>query len=368
MDLIDTLRGIGQKIERLRPNIQTEEATKNSLVLPFLNALGYDIFDPMEVVPEFTADVSQMGTKKGEKVDYCVVKDGKPVILIECKKIGSNLDNEHASQLFRYFHTTTSKVGILTNGDTYRFFTDLEETNKMDSKPFFEFTMTETSEADALEIKRFSKAHFDHSSIAVAALELKYTTSVKATIAEEFANPSDEFVRFFAKKSYTGVVNQRVLDQFSTILRRALPEFINEKINDRLKTAMSLSPAVIEQVPIPAVSVKDDDEVVTTPAETEAFLTVKAILNSNGMDGKRAALRDKQTYCSVLLDDNNRRPICRFYFNNPSNKQIEIFHNGKDAPEKHPIQSLEDIFKFSDKIVASAKQYDKTSSGTNETV
>ncbi len=361
MDLIDTLRGIGQKIERLRPNIQTEEATKNSLVLPFLNALGYDIFDPMEVVPEYTADVSQMGTKKGEKVDYCVVKDGKPVILIECKKIGANLDNEHASQLFRYFHTTTSKVGILTNGDTYRFFTDLEETNKMDSKPFFEFTMTDTSEADAHEVKRFSKAHFDHSAIAVAALELKYTTSVKATIAEEFTNPSDEFVRFFAKKSYSGVVNQRVLDQFSAILRRALPEFINEKITDRLKTAMSLSSLTLEPVIVENAPISEEPEkknIVTTADEYEAFYAVKAILNSGGFDGKRAILKDQQTMCLVLLDNKITRPICKFHFNRANNRQIEVFPSGKDTPEKYPLQSLDDIFVYADKIIASAKQYE----------
>jgi hypothetical protein len=344
----------------LRPNIHTEEATKNSLVLPFINALGYDIFDPMEVVPEFTADISQMGTKKGEKVDFAIVKENKPIILIECKKIGSNLDNDHASQLFRYYHTTPARIGILTNGEIYRFFTDLEETNKMDSKPFFEFNMSDVSELDSVEIKRFSKQHFDHTSIATAALELKYTTGVKAIIADEFTKPSEDFTRFIAKRLYPGVVTQKVVDQFSAILKRALPEFINDKINERLKTAMALSS---EQAPVIVAPVVVQDEsdknaVVTTSIEYEAYYTIKAILNGAGFDGKRAAIKDQQSYCSVLLDNNNRRPICRFYFNNVNNKQLEVYPNGKDAPEKFPIQTLEELFTHADKIVMSAKQYD----------
>ncbi|MFN8359069.1 MAG: type I restriction endonuclease [Candidatus Kapaibacterium sp.] len=361
MDLIDTLRGLGQKIERLRPNIQTEEATKNSLVLPFLNALGYDIFDPMEVVPEFTADISQMGTKKGEKVDFAIVRDGKPIMLIECKKIGANLDNDHASQLFRYYHTTSAKIGILTNGDTYRFFSELEEPNKMDSKPFFECTMSDVSESDAVEIKRFSKQLFDINVIAAAALELKYTTSVKAILAEEFTKPSDDFVRFFAKKSYSGMVNQRVIDQFSAILRRAIPEYINEKITDRLKTAMALSSVTIETATVetPIVATEQEKKTfVTTAEEYEAYYSIKAILNSGGFDGKRAVLKDQQTLCLVLLDNKSTTPICKFYFNNPKNKQIELFHNGKNSPEKFAIQTLDDIFPLADKIVMSAKQYE----------
>jgi len=132
MDFKDQIKQLGERVIRLKDQIQTEEATKNAFIMPFIQALGYDVFNPLEVVPEFTADI---GIKKGEKVDYAIMKEGQPIILIECKWWGDNLD-VHNSQLFRYFHTTKSKFGLLTNGIQFRFYTDLMETNKMDEKPF----------------------------------------------------------------------------------------------------------------------------------------------------------------------------------------------------------------------------------------
>ena len=109
-------------VEKIRntpkENIQTEEATKMAFIAPFLNLLGYDVFNPSIVVPEFVADV---GSKKGEKVDYAIMDNGKPLILIEAKSVHENLDN-HNNQLVRYFTVTDAKFGILTNGIEYRFF------------------------------------------------------------------------------------------------------------------------------------------------------------------------------------------------------------------------------------------------------
>ena len=112
-DLIDAIRSIAAKIEKSRSLVQTEEATKNAFVMPFIAALGYDVFDPTEVTPEMVADV---GVKKGEKIDYAVMRDGKPIMLFECKHHGANLDTEHASQLYRYFSVTEGRVAVLTNG------------------------------------------------------------------------------------------------------------------------------------------------------------------------------------------------------------------------------------------------------------
>ena len=134
----DDLKNLGKRVTNLKDNIATEEATKTSLIMPFFASLGYDIFNPTEFVPEFTADV---GIKKGEKVDYAVVLDGKPMILVEAKSINEVL-TKHDSQLFRYFGTTESKFGILTNGKEYKFFTDLDEPNKMDLTPFLSIDIT----------------------------------------------------------------------------------------------------------------------------------------------------------------------------------------------------------------------------------
>ena len=133
MDFADQITALASRIHKQLDHIQTEEATKNALILPFINALGYNVFDPTEVVPEFTADV---GIKKGEKVDYAIKLDGKVIMLFECKQVGAALSRAHASQLFRYFTVTEARVGVLTNGVTYLFFSDLEEPNKMDERPF----------------------------------------------------------------------------------------------------------------------------------------------------------------------------------------------------------------------------------------
>lgn len=133
MEINEKIYNLADRIKQLKSNIQTEEATKQSFILPFFQVLGYDVFNPLEFVPEFTADV---GIKKHEKVDYAILKDGEPLILIEAKSCTEKLD-KHASQLFRYFGTTKAKFAILTNGIVYNFYTDLEQPNIMDSQPFY---------------------------------------------------------------------------------------------------------------------------------------------------------------------------------------------------------------------------------------
>jgi predicted type IV restriction endonuclease len=113
MDFIDQLRVLSARIKNTKDIVQTEEATKNAMVMPFIQILGYNPFDPLEVTPELVADV---GTKKGEKVDYAILKDSKPIIIFECKKSGGDLSISHAGQLFRYLHVTEAKFGVLTNG------------------------------------------------------------------------------------------------------------------------------------------------------------------------------------------------------------------------------------------------------------
>jgi len=160
--------------------------------MPFIQALGYDVFNPLEVVPELTADV---GTKKGEKVDYAIMRDGKPSIIFECKKAGEELSINHASQLFRYFHVTESKFAVLTNGVCYKFFTDLDEPNKMDEKPFLEFDLLDFTDHDIVELKKFNKNIFDVNVITGTAEDLKYTRSIKNLLLTWMNNPSDELIK-----------------------------------------------------------------------------------------------------------------------------------------------------------------------------
>ncbi len=131
MDFKDTIKQLADRIEKLKDNIQTEEATKNAFIMPFINALGYDVFNPLEVLPEMTCDI---GTKKGEKIDYAIMKDDQPILLIECKHWKQDL-NLHDNQLLRYFNVSKAKFGLLTNGIIYRFYTDLKEPHLTEKIP-----------------------------------------------------------------------------------------------------------------------------------------------------------------------------------------------------------------------------------------
>lgn len=345
MDLIDELNKISESIDKQKEKLLTEEATKTALILPFIKALGYDIFDPSEIVPEFNADV---GTKKGEKVDYAIMIDDKPAILFECKSCNSNLDKEHASQLYRYFSTTEAKFGILTNGIQYLFFTDIEEPNKMDSKPFFEFNMNDIRPDIVKELKKFTKSAFDLDEILYSASELKYTREIKKILGHELESPSEEFVRFFAKKVYPGILTSNVKEKFEGITKIALNQFIKDQVNSRLKSALDASDdkeESKEKIEDPIATSKS--KIITTEDEWEGFYVIRAIL-SEKIDVDRIAIRDKISYCGILLDDNNRKPICRLHFNT-SQKYLGLLDENKKE-EKIPIEAVKDIYNHSEKL------------------
>jgi hypothetical protein len=366
VDFVDQIKVLAAKIPSLSVNIKTEEATKNALVMPLINILGYNVFDPTEVVPEFTTDY---GTKKGEKVDYAIFRDGKPIILIECKNIDADLDTVHASQLFRYFTVSEAKIGILTNGIIYRFFTDIDAPNKMDEKAFLEINLLDIKEPLINELKRFKKESFNADDLASVACDLKYTKEIKLILANEINNPSEEFVKFFAKKVKDGVFTQSVKEKFTIITKNAMNQFINDRINERLKFAMSedsLTSNLKEYVqvsssnegkesPSPEVLNDSPDEIVTTGEELEGYYIIKAILREN-LDLKRIAIRDKKSYCGVLLDDNNRKPICRMYFNTKQ-KYLGFFTDNKNE-EKVSIENLNEIYNYAEKLKSTIINYE----------
>ena len=254
MDFIDNLRQFALQASKRIGQIRNEEATKTSLVMPFFQqVLGYDVFNPDEFVPEFTADV---GIKKGEKVDYCIQIDGSPVILVEAKSCGESLE-KHDSQLFRYFVTTPAKFGILTNGIIYKFYTDLEERNKMDFTPFLELDILSLKDALVPELKRFCKSNFDATEIFNRASELKYSGEIKKYFTEQLGDPSDEFVRFMISCTFEGVKTATVVEKFRPIVKSSLNSLISEMMNDRITTALK-NEAVAVAEPEPNLEVADD--------------------------------------------------------------------------------------------------------------
>ena len=358
MDFIDQLRVLANRIHNTKAIIQTEEATKNAMVMPFIQALGYNVFDPLEVTPELVADV---GTKKGEKVDYAILRDGKPIMLFECKKSGGDLNINHASQLFRYFHVTEARFGVLTNGLVYRFYTDLEHPNKMDEKPFFEFNILDFKDRDVDELKKFAKVAFDLDTILTTANDLKYTRAIQTKLAEWMTNPSEDVVRLLSSdllgaKRFTPAIK----DQFTVITKQAFEQFIGERINDRLKGAMT--PEVISIAEKPSASEQEvessttnEPKIVTSNEELEGFHTVRAIVR-NLVATKRIVMRDAQSYCAIILDDNNRKPICRLRFNNAQKLRLGLF-NAQKEEEQVTLESVDDLYKYADQICATVALY-----------
>lgn len=355
MDIKDQIKQIADRVIKLKEQIATEEATKNAFIMPFLQALGYDVFNPLEVVPEFVADI---GLKKGEKIDYAIFNEGTPTILIECKHWNQNL-NVHDGQLLRYFHVSKARFGILTNGIVYKFYSDLIAPNKMDEKPFFEFNITELKDNHFEEIKKFHKSYFDVDNIINTASDLKYTSELKTLIANELSNPSADFVRLLAKSIYPGVITAKVLEQFTILTKKSASQLLSDQITNRLKTALSKENEISNEpensVSESPIKQEQESKVITTEEEVEGYMVVKSILRKY-VGANRIVFRDAQSYFAILLDDNNRKTICRLYFG--KRKQIGIFDEQKNET-KFELNNIDEIFNYEEKLVNVVGFYDK---------
>jgi hypothetical protein len=354
VDLIDQLNALASRIRTTKDLIQTEEATKNAMVMPFIQILGYNVFDPTEVTPELIADI---GTKKGEKVDYAILRDGKPIMPFECKKSGGDLHINHAGQLFRYFHVTASRFGVLTNGLKYRFFTDLEQPNKMDNTPFFEFDILDFKERDVEELKKFAKTSFDVDTILNTASDLKYTRAIQERLNEWVINPPDEFVRLLSVDLLAGRrFTPTLKDQFTQITKRAFEQLLSERINVRLKGAMAAESPLVAEHSVPIISLAvTEPEVDTSPEEIEGLHIIRSILR-DVVSPRRIVMRDNLSYCAILLDDNNRKPVCRLRFNNAQKLAVGIFGQDK-AEERFSLDVIDDLYNFADRLRATVTMH-----------
>jgi hypothetical protein len=354
MDFKDSIKQLSERVVKLKDNLQTEEATKNALIMPFLQSLGYDVFNPLEVMPEYTCDI---GTKKGEKIDYAIFKEDQPIVLMECKHWKQDLVL-HDNQLLRYFHVSKAKFGVLTNGIIYKFYTDLEVPNKMDEKPFLEINLLDLRNNQIDELKKFHKTYFDLDNILNSASELKYTGELKNVINAEFTNPSPELVKLFAKQVYDGIITPKLLEQFTVLVKKSISILISDTISDRLKSALKSESDEGEKEQQTKESNEPEireSKIITTDEEMEAFFIIKSILRQH-IPCSRITYRDAQSYFAIFIDDNNRKPVCRMYLNSATNKQIAFI--GEDKKEvKSKIESLDDIYLFSDQLKSSIEKY-----------
>lgn len=382
MEIAERAQALALKIRKQKASIETEEATKTAFVMPFIGTvLGYDVFDPHEVIPEFTADV---GTKKGEKIDYAIVHNGQVQVLVEVKKINDPLRIEHASQLFRYFAVTNARIAILTNGETYEFYTDLDAPNRMDSKPFLVLNFSNVDETLLPELAKLTKESFDLDSVISAAGELKYIGQLKRILASQFKDPEDEWVKFLTTRVYEGSFTQRIRDQFAPLVNKAAYQFLNEQVNERLKNALG-GPGAYVSVSNSTTELEDQVEpnpnrseltgesnpgdrkfdTITTEEELDGYRIVRAIVCSE-VPIARIVARDTKTYFGVLLDDNNRKPIARLWFNR-SKKYLGVFDENK-VETRIAIDGIEDIYHHADQLRKTVSRYISNSALANAPV
>lgn len=327
---------------------------KTAIILPFFQALGYDVFNPSEVMPEFISDA--VG-KKGEKVDYAIKVDDQIRILVECKSLTTRLEKVHLSQLFRYFTVTSARFAILTNGQQFQFYSDLEEPNKLDSRPFFVFDITDYPPQSLLELKKFEKGEFDVEGILATADRLKYTALVKAEINKLIEDPSEDFTRVISSALHDGRWTAATAERFGGFVRTAFREVIRDSVHSRLSSALAESDLTGDEGVNDIASV---DEIITTEEEREGFLMIRAIVRDT-ISANRVIIRDQKSYCGVLIDDNNRRPLARLHLNRGV-KYISLFDTGSE--DKIAIGSLDDIYSYAGRLRATAAKYTHTESGS----
>lgn len=346
MDFNEQLNNYSNRTQQLKSQLITEESTKTSLIMPFFHMLGYDIFNPLEFCPEYTADV---GIKKGEKVDYAILKDGNPVILIECKSCNETLD-KHSSQLFRYFGTTSAKFCILTNGIVFQFFTDLEEVNKMDLTPFLEINFENLKDYQINELKKFRKTDFDSDRITSTASNLKYTSLIKDFLQQQIDDPNDDFVKYVTGNVYDGPKTQKILEQFSPLVKKSFASLINELVNKKISSALDKNED--------SESVEDEiipkSKIITTEAEIESYYIIRGML-AGTCNVEDVTYRDTESYFGILFTNNNRKPICRLNLDR-KNKQLFIPDENKKY-ERIYIDSLNDLYKYKSRLIEVVKRY-----------
>ncbi|MGN6143525.1 MAG: type I restriction enzyme HsdR N-terminal domain-containing protein [Mesorhizobium sp.] len=354
MAVDDELRVLAERIKAHSSAMLTEEAVKTAVVLPFLAALGYDVFNPGEVIPEFTADA--VG-KKGEKVDYAIKIDGEIRILVECKPITTTLEKVHLAQLFRYFSVTNAKFAVLTNGRTFHFHTDLVAPNKLDDRPFLTFDLSDLQAPLISELKKFAKAEFNVEGILQSAHRLKYTSAIKKEIANIMDNPPEDFVRMVTNGLYQGRFTAQVKEQFTPMVKAAFREIVRESVQSRLSTALAETSTS---------EISEDDaaeEIVTTEEEKEGYMIVRAIVRDI-LKPARVVIRDQKSYCGILVDNNNRKPLARLWFNRGT-KYLGLFDGEKE--DRVRVDSLDEIYDHANRLRATAKEYANGSGGSLKT-
>lgn len=348
MNFDDKIRDFSNRIEVIKDTLTTEEATKTALIMPFFQLLDYDVFNPTEFIPEYVADI---GVKKGEKVDYAIIKNGKPIIIIEAKSVTDKL-KKHDTQLMRYFSVTDAKFAILTNGINYKFFTDLEQPNVMDKKPFLEINLLNIDDNEILQLKKFAKNTFNLETISSTASNLKYIDNINNRLKSELENPSDEFVRFMINDFYDGVKNKNVVDKFRPIVKKALNQFATDFMNEKISIALgeNTTPKTSSKK-----SENKDTSKVLTKEELEALETIREIL-SDVVNKEDITYKSTTSYFSINYKNNSNNWICRLFLYRKNKMGIHIPNANKEVI-KYDFDEMADLKEIKPLLEEIVKRY-----------
>ena len=358
MDFSERIAALADRAKKIKASLTTEEATKTALVLPFLQALGYDIFNPLEVVPEYIADVAG---RKGEKVDYAVMKEGKPILILECKAASANLNDTNREQLHRYFLTLTSCIGILTNGVRYLFFSTGEDGKNMDTVPFMDFNLEEVDANLLPELAKMRADKFDLQNTLDTVAELRFNRQVKLALAANLENPDPDFVDYFLGKAGIKGIRQKIRDErYQPYTKRAYVEFISEQVDSRLKTALAATASRAQEELPPA---PPPQEAEYSEAEWQGYYLVKSMLMGI-IESERVTLQPRAGVGrSGVCIDNRGKPLLILKFADPENMRIEVVTPLRER-EAHPIAKVDDILNYQDTIRATAHAYLNKTIGT----
>ncbi|MDR2007572.1 MAG: type I restriction enzyme HsdR N-terminal domain-containing protein [Alphaproteobacteria bacterium] len=297
---------------------------------------------------EYTADI---GKKKGEKVDYALIKDSKPIIFIEVKHHEETLSN-HGTQLHRYFGTTLeTKIGVLTNGIEYQFFSDIENQNTMDSEPFFTFNLESPKvKSEVVSIKKFIQHTFNIDEVIDFAEKNKIKTSIQNLLKKELENPSDDFVKYFIDKLTDKKKTPNLIQTYKEICKVAFNSMITDLAKEKITNTLS---NLQNKTEIETNEKSDEEQIITTEEEMQAFFIIQAIgAEIPEISVNDITYKDTLSYFNILYKNKVTQWICRLKITDRI-KRVEFKHNGK----KIDLEELSDLYKYKTEIFEAIKQY-----------
>ncbi len=318
MGFTEDIAKLSEKVRNKVNHVVGEEATKMALIVPFLSALGYDIHDPTEVIPEYVADFATKKAGQFEKVDYALAINGTIVMIVEAKACGQKPE-AHDGQLRKYFNSLiATKVAIVTNGVEYRFFTDLRHTNIMDEEQFFSFNILKYDLKDIENLKFFHRDNFDVAAINRHAEEMVYVKGMTQLVGSLLRSPSEEFIRFLIAElgklapSYKieKPIKTKLLNKFEPIVKKSIQSSLLELMTRSLSQEMAQT-AEINNTAMTAEAENEEEEelessqVVTTSEELAALEKIKAIAATSKTYHLEVKPRDTVSYFGVNLGKTN---------------------------------------------------------------